>query len=137
MVTLALGIGANVAIYSVVSGVLLKPLAYPAADQLVTLLTANTARGTQGRAIDHPDLAVWRDAVDGFDVVGYTGTRPTLTGFADPEVVYGARVTGGLISLLGYQPLNGRALTYLDDVRDGRFAVTLGGENRLRSLEDL
>ena len=56
VLTLALGIGATVSIFTVVNGVLLDPLPYPDSDRLVVLWSRNTEDGTRGRGVDHPDV---------------------------------------------------------------------------------
>ena len=112
--TLALGVGANVAIFSVVHAVLLEPLPYPDADRLVSVYSEDATNGDRG-AIDHPDLKAWEGAVDGLQVVGFSGSRPTLTGFGDPVALYGARVTGGLLTVLGTPPVMGRDIAPADD----------------------
>lgn len=116
--TLALGIGAAVSVFSVVDGVLLKPLPYPEPDQLVVVWHVDAQSGARARSVDHPDIRAWEEEVPGWDVVGYAGTRPTLTGLGTPEVLTGSRVTGGLMTLLGYAPAFGRDLTVADDQPD-------------------
>ncbi len=122
--TLALGIGAVVALFSVVHGVLLTPLPYPDSERVVVLWKTDIARGGRSNTVDHPDIAAWRGAAPGFDLAGYAGSRPTLTGLGDPEVIEIARVTHGLLSVFGVAPILGRDLTEDDDVPDGpRVAV--------------
>jgi predicted permease len=124
VVTLALGIGANVSIFSVVNGVLLRPLPYPDADRLVVLETVNDERGTRGTAVDHPDVRVWQEQVPDFRVAGYAPSSITLTELGEPEAIDAVRVTDGLLTLLDYPPLLGRDLRASDDVPDGpRVAV--------------
>ncbi len=119
VLTLALGIGATVSIFSVVNGVLLDPLPYPDSDRLVVLWNRNTEDGTRGRGVDHPDVRLIQETVPGLSLVGFSGTRPTVTGLGDPTVVTGVRVTDGLLSVMGYQPQLGRDLTAADDVLGG------------------
>jgi len=114
--TLALGIGATVAIFSVVNGVLLEPLPYPEPDRLVVLEQVDTRDGARTRGVDHPDVRFWREEVPGLRVAGWAGSRPTLTGLGDPEVLYGAQVTNGLLAVFGLQPALGRDVTAADDV---------------------
>lgn len=123
--TLALGIGATVAIFSVVNGVLLRPLPYPDSDRLVQVWKVNAQRGSRSTNVDHPDVRAWQEAVPGFRVAGYAGTRPTVTGSGDPEVLYGARVTDGLLSVFGLEPALGRDLARTDDAPDGARVVVV------------
>lgn len=117
--TLTLGIGAVVAIFSIVNGVLLRPLPYPDPDRLVVLQEVDTRDGSRSGGVDHPDIRQWREDVPGLLVAGYAGTRPTLTGFGDPEVLYGAEVTNGLLAVFGLQPALGRDVAAEDDVPGG------------------
>jgi predicted permease len=119
VVTLALGIGATVSIFTVVNGVLLNPLPYPDSDDLVVLWTRDTESGNRSRSVDHPDVRAIQAAVPGLRLAGYSGTRPTLTGFGDPQIVFGARVTDGMVELMGLEPLMGRDLNAADDVAGG------------------
>jgi predicted permease len=125
VVTLALGIGANVAIFSVVNGVLLRPLPHPDPERLVVVLSVDTESGSTDRTHDHPDIRLWQEQVAGFRVAGYSSGGGTLTGLGDPEVVPGSRVTDGLLTLLGYEPLMGRDLTRADDVPEGPRVVVV------------
>lgn len=119
VLTLALGIGATVAIFSVVNGVLLEPLPYPDADRLVVLWETDTRTGRRNGGVDHPDIRTWQRDVPGLTVAGYSGSRPTLTGMGDPEVIFGAQVTDGLLGVFGLAPVLGRDLTAADDVLGG------------------
>ena len=126
VLTLALGIGANTAIFSVISGVLLKPLPYPQSDDLVALDHAapgfDIARAgaapflyftyrEDGRAFE--DVALWN-----------TGTV-SVTGLAQPEEVPVLFATDGLLPILGVQPLLGRAFSRTDDTPAGAETVVL------------
>lgn len=137
--TLALGIGAVVALFSVVHGVLLSPLPYPESERIVIVGTANVERGDRDVTVDHPDLAIWREAAPGFQVVGVSTSGPTLTGLGDPVVIDAARVTGGILSVFGLSPAAGRDLTEGDDVPDGPRAALISHdfwETRLGRAED-
>jgi predicted permease len=124
--TLGLGLGANIAIFSVVNTVLLEPLPYPDGDELVVVWTANQQRGIRGRAVSQSDIVDWRDQIPALaSVVGHTTTRRTLTGFGDPEVVNGARVTGDLLKTLGVHPVLGRDIRIDEDVPDGPNTIVL------------
>ncbi|MEJ2205983.1 MAG: ABC transporter permease [Gemmatimonadota bacterium] len=127
VVTLALGIGASVSIFSVVNGVLLTPLPYPEPESLVTFWSVNEERGTRSRGMAHPEVADWRALSSTFEhVAGYARARMTLTGFGLPEVVAGGRTTGDLLAVFGLNPTLGRDLTPEDDVSDGARVVVLG-----------
>ncbi|HEV2689372.1 MAG TPA: ABC transporter permease, partial [Bryobacteraceae bacterium] len=111
--TLALGIGANTAIFSVVDGVLLRPLPFAEPDRLVGVYShfapANMVHGTFSVA-DFLDLRAQVKSFDRF--AAYAGRRWTLTGVDQPEVLTGLGVTSSFFSVLGAQPLLGR--TFLD-----------------------
>ena len=128
VLTLAMGMGATVSMFSVVNGVLLDPLPYPDSEDLVVVWNRNVGMGSRGRSIDHPDIRAVQAAVSGFTVAGFSGSRPTLTGFGDPQVLFGARVTDGLIGLMGLQPALGRDLTADDDVAGGPNVVVISHE---------
>jgi predicted permease len=108
-VTLALGIGANTAMFSVVHAVLLRPLPYPASDRLVgvwsTFPDATIGRGPSSL----PDYRAWRAANRTFSEMGAYYTRDyNLTGLDRPERLEAAKVTASLWSVLGVAPRIGR-----------------------------
>jgi predicted permease len=113
--TLAAGIGANTAVFSVVEGVLLKPLPYPHPDQLVGVW--HTAPG-----INIPELNmgpsnyfIYRDDGRTFQDVGlYQGDSVSVTGSGQPEQVRALHVTDGTLPILGIPPLLGRTFTRQD-----------------------
>jgi putative ABC transport system permease protein len=132
--TLALGIGAVVAIFSVVNGVLLEPLPYPEPDRLVVPWQVDPATGERSRGIDHPDVRYWQEEVPGLRVAGYSTSRPTLTEMGEPEVVSGARVSDGLLGVFGLEPEVGRDVTAAEDVVGGPNVVLVSHafwQNRL------
>jgi putative ABC transport system permease protein len=124
---LALGIGANTAIFSAVSAVLLQPLPFPEADRLVLLWTNFTNVGGPGRSEVSPgDFSSWRDRNASFSgVAGYAIDNYTLTGAGEPGKYTGVRTTGNLFEVLGMQPLLGRTLTAADDRPDAPAVVVL------------
>ncbi len=128
IITLALGIGATVSMFTVVNGVLLQPLPYPDSDALFEVVPVFTLRGTRNQTVDHPDVRAFQEEVDGVLLAGYSASNPTLTGLGQPEVISGARVTDGLMEVLGTAPAMGRDLNRADDVPDGpRVAVVSHG----------
>jgi predicted permease len=118
VLTIALGIGANTAIFSVVNGVLLRPLPYPAADQLVLVNVAPGEPNGAPGSMSYPDLADLRDDSRSFrSLVGLNTSTMTLTGLGDPVILDVARVTEGVLSTLGTAPLRGR------DIRQEEFGT--------------
>ena len=105
--TLALGIGANTAIFSVVHGVLLNPLGYPDPDRLVIVWGRHTTIGRETASL--PDFLDWRSQARSFQTLAaMTYTRFNLTGDGEPEVVSGALATPGLLTAFGVVPTVGR-----------------------------
>ena len=109
VVTLALGIGANTAIFSVVDAVLLRPLPYPQPDRLVFLWSHDQRGG--GSSV--PDYHEWRDHNQVFDGLGayYYGDFNLSAGAEAPERVQGANVTANLFQVLQVSPALGRLFT--------------------------
>jgi predicted permease len=124
---LALGIGANTAIFSVVHTVLLKPLPFPEPDRLVGLW--QTAPGVNITDLNPSvaDYVTYReDSRTLADAAIWTGNSFTVTGVAEPERVDGLLATFRLLPMLGIQPILGRAFTERDDRRGGDEVVMLG-----------
>ena len=108
VLTLTLGIGANTAIFSVVSAVLLQPLPYQNPDRLVSLWE-NVPEHGRWRAAP-ANFFDWKKQNTVFeDVVAYGGSTATLTGDGDPEQLSGTAITPGYFEVVGVQPLLGRA----------------------------
>src|SRR6186997_618087 len=94
ILTLALGIGANTAIFTVVNAVLLRPLPYPDPDSLMMVWTYNPRQGFDKDVATYPNFDDWRRGSQSFErMSGYFGTSVTLTGSGDPAQIRGARVT--------------------------------------------
>jgi hypothetical protein len=108
--TLALGIGANIAIFSVVNAVLIRPLPYPNAERMVTLWGV---QGTQGRnGIVYADYLEWRAQNRTFDDLGvYRGQSVNLTGSDTPDRLFGMFASESFMRLIGATPLQGRTFT--------------------------
>ncbi|MGH9523375.1 MAG: ABC transporter permease, partial [Terriglobales bacterium] len=114
ILTLALGIGANTALFSVVSNVLLSPLPFPHAQQLVSLDESkpNFAHGS----ISFPNFRDWRDQNRSFSgLAAYRGWSATLTGMGDAVQVNGMFVSSEFFSLLGVRPILGRTFRAGED----------------------
>src|SRR5271165_6021506 len=116
LLTLAIGVGANTVIFSVVEGVLLKPLPYPNAERLIGVW--HKAPG-----INIPDLNmapsiyfIDREQNTTFQDIGvYDGDSLNVTGAGEPEHVRGLDVTDGTLPILGVVPAVGRLFTRKDD----------------------
>lgn len=131
--TLAIGIGANTAIFSVVYAVLLKPLPYANPDRLVSVFQANAQQKIPADAFSYPDLVECRDHNSVFDgMAGYNAHDLVLNGAGEPAEVHTIVVTPEMFSLLGVKPLIGRALFPQDGTR-GAAPVVVLSENLWRS----
>ena len=109
IIALALGIGANTAIFSVVNAVLLRPLDYEDPDRLVTVLENNWQKGWTSFAVAPGNFAEWREQNQVFEqMAAYTGSSFTLVGEGDPEQLPGTRASANLFALLGVKPAVGR-----------------------------
>jgi predicted permease len=117
LLTLALGIGANVAVFSVVRSVLLRPLPYPAAHELVGVWVDHRSRGRDQPEWFGPlDFADYRDGNRTFSgMAAWGGWGPNLTGTGDPEALAGAAVSWNMLDVLGVPPALGRNFAALDD----------------------
>jgi len=116
LVTLAAGVGANTVVFSVLEGVLLKPLPYPKPDELVGVW--HTAPGIQLKELDMSpsDYFIYREQNKTLQDIGlYQGDSVSVTGVAEPEQVDSLRVTDGTLPLLGIPPLLGRTFNKQDD----------------------
>jgi len=127
VLTLALGIGANTMIFSIVNGVLLRPLPFHEPERLVFLFENNLRKGITRMSIPYPDYLDWKEQNTVFEDLGLQcETSYTLTGRGEPARVQGAVVTASLFSLLGVQPLVGRHFTSQEDQPGAAPVVLLG-----------
>ena len=127
VITLALGIGANTALFSVISAVLLRPLQYPDADRLVRIWTTMPARSGIPRVNSTlPDYRAWRSANRTFDELGaYHFVTYNATGGERPERLVGTRITASMWGVLGHQPLHGRLFTSADEAWGSHRVIVL------------
>ena len=125
ILTLALGIGVNTAMFSVIKTVLLEPLPYGNADRVVMIWNASERQGTTWLSIREM-LSYTADTTAFEAVAAYTEADANLTGGTAPERVRGAQVTPGLLALLQVQPLVGRAFGTADGVAGADDVVILG-----------
>ncbi|MDQ6893656.1 MAG: ABC transporter permease [Acidobacteriota bacterium] len=113
--TLALGIGANTAIFSIVDAVLLRPLPYPGADRLVFL--RETQPEVPDAAVSAADFDDWRSQTRSFTGIAATEYNAfTLTRRGAPDRVFGVRATANLFPLLGMAPERGRTFASASEV---------------------
>ena len=124
--TLALGIGANTAIFSIVNAVMLKPLPFPDSDKLVFMTSAFEKQGvSRNFATSYADFLDWRTTAQSFTAMAsYHQDSFTLAGMDQPLHVSGETVSGDFFSILGTQPLLGRGFTR-DEEKPGTRVVVL------------
>ena len=118
VLTLALGIGANTAIFSMVNSVLLRPLAYREAQQLylVREIIPELSQTYPTLAANMPDFRVWQRECHSFQEVAiFDGSAMTLTGYGEAEQISGAMASSNLFHLLGIEPELGRTFLPEED----------------------
>jgi predicted permease len=129
VLTLALGIGANAAIFSVVYSALLRPLPYRQPDRLVTLGEGRiqTRENDQAsRNTSHPDFVDWQKSTKSFaSLTAYDFDTFTLAGNGEPKSVFAIQAMPNFFATLGVKPALGRAFVDGEDVSDGPHVVML------------
>jgi len=123
VVTLALGIGASTAIFSVANAVLWKPLPYPGADAIVAISEVTPDGESNTGFATFKDLE--RESRTLATLTVASEWQPSLTGSGEPERLEAQRVTSGYFRTLGVRPAIGRDFTASDDVRGSHFSVIL------------
>jgi predicted permease len=126
ILTLALGIGANTAIFSVVNAVLLQPLSYPNPDRLIEL-ELSSPEGN-GNVTSIPKFNVWREQTDVFDSVAaydFSGPGINLTGGDRPELIKGIHVSADYFRVFGAPVAFGRTFTPEEDRPGGPAVVVI------------
>ncbi|HEY2461280.1 MAG TPA: ABC transporter permease [Candidatus Acidoferrum sp.] len=132
ILTLALGIGANTAIFSYVDAWLIKPLPYPQADRLMVFLTHDKQRGWTGNNISAADLQDFQKQNSAFDTtVGWWSTNFNLTSDGPPVLVEAGQVSWNFFDVLGVKPIHGRTFS-ADDDRSGAGHVVIISEGLWR-----
>jgi len=122
VLTLALGIGANTAIFSVVNALLLRPLPYADSDRLV-MLSINS-KGGDGGDTDFTTFVDWRERSRSFERMALvTSWGGVMTGQGEPEMVQGIRVSADYFRMLGVAPSLGRDFSLEEDRPGTRFVV--------------
>jgi predicted permease len=138
--TLALGIGANVTIFSVVNSVLLSPLPYRDADRLVFLWSEVPTQNVRERSSGYGTILEWRNQSESFENLAiFDPASVTLTGAAEPEQVQSQRTSANLFSLLGVAPAIGRTFSEDEVQQKARVVVISHGlwQGRFGSSPDI
>lgn len=126
IVTLALGIGANAAIFSVVRGVLLRPLANDDEERLIYIRQSARGIGAENAAFSVPEIEDLRARTKSFTAFGDFSTIDfTMVGIGEPRVVRAGVVGGSYFQVMGLQPIRGRLLGPADDGPNAAGAVVL------------
>ncbi|MDQ3488693.1 MAG: ABC transporter permease [Acidobacteriota bacterium] len=127
IVTLALGIGANTAIFSAVNAVLIRPLPYPEPDRLVTIWERRTSEGTEDNVVSPADFFDWSRMQSSFDAIAaYTPSSGDLTGVGEPVRLSGGAVTPGFFEVFGVKPILGRTFLQEEGTRGKDRVIILG-----------
>ena len=126
LLVLALGIGANTAIFSVVNSVVLRPLPYPASDRLALIWETDLKDGIKREGPSGPNFLDWKEQSQSFEEMALleVGTG-TLTGDGEPEQVTGLRVTTNFLSMLGARTVLGRGFTAAEGEGKARYPVAV------------
>ena len=129
VLTLALGAGLTTAIFSVVYGILLRPLPYNDSERIVMLwqTARDDPRPSPGGSTSHLNYLDWRRQARSFEALAlYNPSRFVLSGLGDAEVVRGAIVTPRFFEAFEARPVRGRTFTDADDVANGPRVVIVG-----------
>ncbi len=125
ILTFALGIGANTAIFSIVDAAILRPLPYDEPDRIVNVSQHNPQTGRQTDGMMPRDFLDWRERTDLFEHIALIGGGAfTLVGDGEPEEIRVNRVTEGFFEMMRVQPMLGRAFTRADE-EPGRERVAI------------
>ena len=130
--TLALGVGANTAIFSVVHAVALRPLPYEAADRLVRIWERNDSLSITGFAVSLPNYVSWKERSKTLDLAGWRGGSVTLRGSGEPIRVLSVTISPEYFQIVGAKPLAGRAFV-ASDAAAGAERVALVRDSLWRS----
>ena len=126
VITLALGIGANTAMFSVINGVLLRPLPYHQPERIVTIWEESPERGMYEMPVSFANMSEWVNQSQSFEQISaYTFTDLSLTGTGEPVRLNGVRASANLFSLVGATPMLGRTFLPEEDKDGGNRVVVL------------
>lgn len=125
IITLAVGIGANSAIFSVVNALLIKPLPFSELDRVIAVWENQSSRGVVRNEASMANFLDWRAQNHTFEQMGlYRGWNANLTGLETPERLQGSQVTANFLDVLGVKPAIGRGFAPGED-QPGNEAVTI------------
>jgi len=120
VICLALGVGVNSTIFSVVDTVAIRPLPFRDAHELVSLRTTHQVNGIDAGGVSFLDVRDWRERTHAFsDIATFTGRSLTLSDGDEPERFAGATVTWNMFPMLGVQPVLGRQFRAEEDTPGG------------------
>ncbi|HKD92025.1 MAG TPA: ABC transporter permease [Terriglobales bacterium] len=124
VIALALGIGANTAMFSIVNGVLLRPVPYPEPDRVLKL--SSSSAQFREESVSYPNFLDWQRRSRSFDeIAAYRNDTFNFTGHGEPERLRGYMVSSTIFGALGVRPIIGRTFTPEEDQRDGNPVVLL------------
>jgi putative ABC transport system permease protein len=129
VMTFAVGIGVNTAVFSVVDAVLLRPLPYPDADRVTMVWLDNTRERIKEDITSYPNYRDWRDQNSSYaQLAAYSESAFGLTGAGEPERLLGAAVTTNFFDVMGIKPAAGRLFTSANEVegQDGVVVISHG-----------
>ncbi len=129
VLTLALGIGANTAIFTIVHAVFLESLPYREADRVVAIWETSAQRPGQSNVVAPANFLRWQERVKSFEALAaFADTRANLTGTESPEEVVAQNVTAQFFSVLGLEPKLGRLFTAEESADPNSTVVILSDE---------
>ncbi|HYT75366.1 MAG TPA: ABC transporter permease, partial [Vicinamibacterales bacterium] len=129
ILTFAVGIGGNTAVFSVVDGVLLRGLPYPEADRITMVWVDNRREKIKEDITSYPNYREWRDQNSSYQhLAAYSESAFALTGVGEPERLFGAQVTANFFDVMGVKPMTGRLFTAANETegQDGVVVISHG-----------
>ena len=123
--TLAIALGANSAIFSVVNGILLEPLPYAEPDRLMKVRYSSLVDGGEGNQLSYPNIADLRTVKAISSVAAYTGVGMFLMEGEEAELLYGTDVEANMFPTLGVKPALGRWFTAAEDVKGAESVMVI------------
>ena len=128
--TLALGVGANTAIFSVVDGVLLRPLPVRDPARLVAVGEQSVSAGPGNVSVTSPaNLYDWQRSARSVRIAGFASVSGTIVAHGEPQLLLGTQSIGGILPLLGIQPMLGRLITESDEDAAAPATIVLSYES--------